>query len=505
MIRKYTIYFRDNGTDLLKDLFEKGQYSFEDFYNWFRVSKVPKKQKKVNVERMIRRLLDADIIQYEKEKEIYYLAQDAKREAVKLVNSGKIRFELIYHYEKELFSPKNLYYFTNPLDQNPFYRELQYLIGENLLQVNFWKSIDNQYGQLISYIRAEEYYEKVAQSKVKVITFYSHLGTIDDIQSDLKSKAYITTFKDYFVLKNHFKKCFGQQCPICGKNMFNLISAYVEKIKAELRARKEYPALMNYLKKFPYKKNITHEEVEILQAKIDDLIQYDKEKFGKSKKNTILNNLSAHLKSDIIGIVSFNRWKLEKIQEYRADRKDKHLYFSEIERFIKAYKESIKKFYKKLEPDLILEVIDVKIGESISLDKKTFQKYNKSIRELGREGEKRIYEGLKEMYQDHPDYPDIKPLWVNEEREAGLPYDILLSNANGEDEYIEVKTTHTEQRSFFMSEKEFKFAMDNSNNYKLYLIVNIGAGPDSYKIIIDNFKQDYENRLRIVSKHLIYD
>jgi len=502
LIREFTIFFRDNGTDLLKDLFEKSQYSFEDFYNWFNVSKIPKEQKLVNVERMVLRLLDSGIIQYEKGKEIYYLTQDAKNKAVELVNSGRIRYGIIHHLEKKLFSPQSLFNFTSLLNQRPFYVDLQNLIGENLLQVDFWKSIDNQYGQVLSYVRAEEYYEKVVQSKVKINPYYSHLGTIDDIKSDLENKAYNTTFKDFFVIKNHFKKCFDQQCLTCGKNVYNLIHAYVEKIKAELRNRSEYPVLMNYIKRFPYKKNVkSEEEVKFLQVKIDDLIQYDKKEFGISEKDTILTNLNAHLRTKAINIVHLNKLRLEKVQEYRANRKDRQLYFSNIEDAIEAYKKSIRNFYQELEPTLILESIDVKIGESISLDKKVFQKYSKSIRELGKEGEKRIYEGLKETYQSHP---HIKPLWVNEEKESGMPYDILLSNANGEDEYIEVKTTHTEQRSFIMSETEFKFAMNNSDNYKLYLIVNIGSGPGSYKIIIDNFKQDYKNKLRTISKRLIY-
>ena len=452
---------------------------------------------------MILRLLDADIIQREKEEEIYYLTQNAKKEAVELVNGGKIRYGIIHHLEKNLLSPQNLSCFTSLFDQRLFYVDLQYLIGENLLQVDFWKSIGNQYGQVLSYVRAEEYYEKVIQSKVKISPYYSHLGTIDDIKSEMKNKAYITTFKDYFALKNHFKKCTDLQCRTCGKNVYNLILTYIEKIKAELRNRSEYPVLMAYIKKFPYKKKVEYnKEVKFLQAKIDDLIQYDKEKFRKSRKDTILTNLNAHLKSDIVSIVNLNKFKLNEIQEYRANRKDRQLYFSEIEKIIEGYKKSIRKFYQKLEPTLILESIDLKIGESISLDKKVFQKYSKSIRELGKEGEKRIYEGLKETYQSHP---HIKPLWINEEKESGMPYDILLSNANGEDEYIEVKTTHSKQRSFFMSEVEFKFAMDNSNNYKLYLIVNIGSGPDSYKIIIDNFKQDYEKRLYTIAKRLIYE
>jgi len=77
LIRKFTIYFRDYGTELLKDLFEKGQYSFEDFFNWFEVSRMPREQKSVNVERMIQRLIDDSIVQFDKEEEIYYLTQDA--------------------------------------------------------------------------------------------------------------------------------------------------------------------------------------------------------------------------------------------------------------------------------------------------------------------------------------------------------------------------------------------------------------------------------------------
>lgn len=402
MIRKFTIYFRDNGTNLLKNLFEKGQYSFEDFYNWFKVSKVPKEQKSVNVERMVQRLLDSDVIQYEKEEETYYLTQNAPIKAVELVNSGKIRYGSIHYFEKKILTPQNLFYFTSSLDKSPFYIDLQSLIGENLLQVEFWKSFGNHYGQVISYVRAEEYYEKVIKSKVKIRPYYSLLGTIDNIKSEMESKANIATFKDYFALKNHFRKCFDLQCQTCGKNVYNLVQAYVEKIKAELRNRSEYPLLMNYIKKFPYEKKVeSNEEVELLHAKIDGLIQYDKEKFGISKKETFLNSINAQLKSDIINIVHLSKFRLKKVREYRDDRKDRQLYFSEIEKLIEGYKKSIRNFYQKLEPNPILDSIDVKIGERISLEKKTFQKYNKSVRELGREGEKRIYEGLKIIYQNH--------------------------------------------------------------------------------------------------------
>ncbi len=141
----------------------------------------------------------------------------------------------------------------------------------------------------------------------------------------------------------------------------------------------------------------------------------------------------------------------------------------------------------------ILDSLDSKIGAKFSLNRKIFRDYSETIHKIGREGEKRVHEALLEEYLEHP---EIIPIWENAERESGKHYDILLSNSAGIDKYIEVKTTHTDQKSFEMSEEEFKFAMENSNNYKLYLLINFGSGPDSYKVIIENFKEIFGKDLR---------
>ncbi len=80
-IRKFTIYLRDNGLNLIKVLFNKQQLTFEDSFDWF---KVPQNGKKIYVERMIERLLNAGIIEYEELNKVYHLSQNATDKVVKL-------------------------------------------------------------------------------------------------------------------------------------------------------------------------------------------------------------------------------------------------------------------------------------------------------------------------------------------------------------------------------------------------------------------------------------
>ncbi len=135
------------------------------------------------------------------------------------------------------------------------------------------------------------------------------------------------------------------------------------------------------------------------------------------------------------------------------------------------------------------------------MNAKVFRDYNKTIRKLGREGEKRVYEALLLEYQNHP---EIAIIWENSEKESGKHYDILLTNSKGENEYIEVKTTHTDKKTFEMSEEEFQFALENSECYSLYLLINFGSGPDSYKIKIESFKEKYSKSLQVKSRRFIY-
>ncbi|KKM90681.1 hypothetical protein LCGC14_1236170 [marine sediment metagenome] len=498
-IRKFTIYLRDHGVDLIKVLFQKEQLSFEDFNEWFQVYGLSKEQKRENTKRIIDRLLIAGIVNYEEVNAIYQLSTNATNNIVEFVNMGKIRHGLIYYFERRLFSPEYLYHFTSASNHSPFYEMFLSLIVENLALLKFWEQLGNKHGLLISYIRAEEYYKKVTQSKVKFNKIVQTLEKSYDIPHEIREKSFIKKYNGYFELKNHFQKCFTRKCRVCGGNILNLIYFYIEKIKLEIRNSSVYDSFVSTFRKIAYRKEYINNE---LQEKVDELIPLNKEKFGKERRENVRSNIKRSLGSQAINLNALNYLRLKKIEESKAEHKSRQFIFSQAEKDIKKYTKALDNFFKILEPSQILDNLDLSIGEKFPLDEKVFKNYNENIKKLGREGEKRVYDALMKDYED-----DLKitPKWENLDKESGKPYDILLLNTDGKDKYIEVKTTHSNKKSFKMSEKEIEFAIDNSDNYKLYLLVNFGSGPDSYKIIIENFKGMFGKTLKTTSRRIVHD
>ena len=151
----------------------------------------------------------------------------------------------------------------------------------------------------------------------------------------------------------------------------------------------------------------------------------------------------------------------------------------------------------------LLDSIDSQLLQKFSYNKKVFSQYSQTINRLGRHGEKCIYEGLKEQYKSNN---DIKVIWKNKNKETGHPYDILIKNEGStKTEYIEVKTTNSQNTTFYMSENEINFALDKKDNYKIYLIVNMGARVNCYYEVIEKFYQKFsDKRIETISRILAY-
>ncbi|KKL25258.1 hypothetical protein LCGC14_2407130, partial [marine sediment metagenome] len=286
-IRNFTIYLRDNGLELIKILFGKKPLSYEIFFHWFKVYSKSKEEKQRNVNRMIRRLISEEVIEYNEADKKYQLSEEASKNVVELVNNGKIRFGNIYYHKRDLFSPQNLYHFTNLYDQDPFYIALLGLIAENLDQIQFWERIGNKHGQVISYVRAEEYYNKINQSNIEFKLVPSSSYNIYNVHEEIKKRYYISKFGEYFKFKNYFQKCSLRKCRVCGGNILNYIQIYIEKVKNEIRNSPTYNDFIQEVKNLPHLEIKNLKEFKNLENRVDDLIPLNKEAFVMTRNESI--------------------------------------------------------------------------------------------------------------------------------------------------------------------------------------------------------------------------
>ncbi|WP_275936411.1 MrcB family domain-containing protein [Fructobacillus pseudoficulneus] len=93
--------------------------------------------------------------------------------------------------------------------------------------------------------------------------------------------------------------------------------------------------------------------------------------------------------------------------------------------------------------------------------------------ELGFFGEKAVLKFEKERLHDHPELVE-KIEHVSVTQGDGLGYDILSFDEDGNELYIEVKTTKQgEETPFYISSNEVDFARTHPENYVLYRLYNV--------------------------------
>ncbi|GKA47921.1 histidine kinase-, DNA gyrase B-, and HSP90-like ATPase family protein, partial [Tanacetum coccineum] len=84
----------------------------------------------------------------------------------------------------------------------------------------------------------------------------------------------------------------------------------------------------------------------------------------------------------------------------------------------------------------------------------------------GREGERAAFEYFSSTLSDK------KVKWVNEVKESGLPYDILVKGKDKSKEYIEVKSTSVAKKDWFtISMNEWKFAVEKGESFIVARVV----------------------------------
>ncbi|MFW9930972.1 MAG: DUF3883 domain-containing protein [Candidatus Thorarchaeota archaeon] len=452
---------------------------------WFKNIKVSPEQKDINTKVILNLLIQEHIIEDISNDKKYTFTTEALNNLVGLMNIGRIKFDMIYHIEKEILSPSIYHYFLLENSKSSYCVNLFILIEQNLKELAFWDSLNCERGTIICFIRANYYYNHLLENYMD-----SKYYKKEQIEQELTAYMYLKDSMEYRKLGAHFKKCMKRKCRVCGKNVVNLFNLQIEKVKAEIRNREEFLIFQNKVRNIPYFEDTVKHQLEKLSGLLETLIPVKKGLYGKNVLETLKEIIKLNLKKLIIELISFNYCR-------NLAQTDKKLYF------INEYLKNKDCFDKVLTLRPMLSALDVAIGRTFNVKREIFKEYSASIGRLGKEGEKRIYEGLKK------EFPALEIEWKNEEKESGLPYDILITYNSEQQEFIEVKTTQTNAKQFEMSEREFAFALENSDNYKLYLIINLGAGADSYYEIIEDFKNYFDKHgqpiknIKISSKKLI--
>ena len=105
-------------------------------------------------------------------------------------------------------------------------------------------------------------------------------------------------------------------------------------------------------------------------------------------------------------------------------------------------------------------------------------------RELGEAGEKYVY--LAEKYrlsQDGKDQLADRVRWVSKEDGDGAGYDVLTFTSQGEERWLEVKTTTGSIRtSFWITQNELAVSNENPDIYRLVRLFDFRRKPGAFKL-----------------------
>ncbi|KAG0569647.1 hypothetical protein KC19_6G104700 [Ceratodon purpureus] len=95
----------------------------------------------------------------------------------------------------------------------------------------------------------------------------------------------------------------------------------------------------------------------------------------------------------------------------------------------------------------------------------------------GRTGEEVAYQYLVKKYGDK----HVK--WVNEDGETGAPFDMTVQNESGKQEFVEVKTTRSQDKDWFeISAREWEFAQIHGDLYTVLRVI-LPSAEKSFQII----------------------
>ncbi len=512
--RKATIYIKEKGFQICKELNQHSRWTDSQISTQF-----------IRNRFFILKLVSMGLLRTLKDSEEYEFTMEEKDNLLTHFNREKIIDWSIKHYEEELQNLDgyrdfiNLTYEDDYSFQGRFFQSLNHFSHNFFERIPYWEGIGSKKGMLHFYLKGRKYFEtyNYEQRRRYIEKYFSEhvLSSFDEQVSEIKSKIdkyeHLTQDGEYDRLGSHFSICVNNKCEECGGNILNTMMLKIESIRKKLIEELIFRNELEILKELPY--NMDLQAVMNLTEQFKELSRVDRSFEGyckaknldwskRSQKNQRSDFIPAIIEHTLRSLIynNINRIyakKLITLDPKKKDSKNRLL----LEHVLKTYRNSVEILNKLVKPLTFLSLIERKLSEPFIYNEKVFHEHDREIKKIGREGERIVFEGLKEEYRDNQ---SIEVLWVNENAKGtGIeqPYDILIRKPNGEDEYIEVKTSHSNEKSFTMSQNEIIFAEENNANYSIYLITNLGKGFDTeLEIIEDVYEKIDKNKIQTVSR-----
>lgn len=256
-----------------------------------------------------------------------------------------------------------------------------------------------------------------------------------------------------------------------------------------------------------------------LRISIDDSVWFDCEK--ELVKQLGIDTSLEIVDLDTLYNVNLNKWletlEQEKdLEEFLTNSENISLvYFGEYEELNTRYQQLIgvseedetqSRYIPEYQPEMYLITTTIKDEPTPkkSTKRNVTPGFHKSKKEkentqIGRDGERYVYERLKETY-DIVDWmsENGKAAGVNPQGSAGNGYDIRYVDKTGRTKYVEVKSSASSEVAFYLSGYEYDFAIRHIDDYELFYVRNLSKRNSKPEILIlnDLFKDNEINDKR---------
>jgi len=133
------------------------------------------------------------------------------------------------------------------------------------------------------------------------------------------------------------------------------------------------------------------------------------------------------------------------------------------------------------------------------------EKSNRSKKVYGNKGELLIYNLLLDMYDNvSPRSEAFVELGILKPGQGKSgEYDLSYENEDGNEVFVEVKASETNQ--FFITPKEFTFAKEHADRYELYLVTEMNSNSPKYEKLPNRFWENSKFRQQEIIKAILVD